>query len=97
MIPQALSRAAADKRLSRLDQYRVLTKLHEWLDWSEARPVKLTALARSTGVHKSEVSRALVVLVSFGYLSRGPNDGRLHTYRLANPPMVGAGTTSKAA
>lgn len=96
MIPQPFSRAAGDRRLNQHD-LRVLVYVYGELDWLEYRSAKLSVVSLATSVNKADVSRAMARLVEFGYLVRGPNDGRLHTFRLANPHEVGVSPTRQAA
>lgn len=87
MLPVAVSRAAADARL-RLTEFRVLLCLYGALDYHEARSIKLGTITREIGIDKGNASRAIGRLIRFGYVCRGPDDGRLRTYRLVNPRVV---------
>ena len=58
------------------------------LSWHEPRPLKMRWLARQVRnrngapMNLGTVSRSLDGLLRLGYLERGPDDGRLHTYIL---------------
>ncbi len=54
----------------------------EHLDYLEYRFVKHRALERELSMRRSSIADAIAVLVSRGYLSVGPRDGRLTSYRL---------------
>ena len=85
MIPTCLVQAARDTSLRGVTLALYIV-LFERLDFIEPRPAKLSALAKQTGVKKSNVSRAFARLIQRGYLTRGPDDGHRKTYRLGVSP-----------
>ena len=85
MIPVCLDHAAADPNVRGC--LAVYIKLFSQLDYLAYRPAKLLPLAHVLGVSDARVSQALTVLVSRGYLARGPDAGQGHTYRLTVSPL----------
>lgn len=84
--PWILVAAASDAELSPA-AVRVYVTLFDLLDCgAETRPVKVAWLVRRTVLGPSAVSTALRQLERRGYLARGPDDGRLRTYRLTVSP-----------
>lgn len=95
MIPAALA-ALGDRRLHRRDLIVYGLSLQE-LDISEHRTMKLTVLAKQTGMRESHVSRSLRRLAQLGYLQRGPLEGNRRTYRLAYSRPLPTVVTSRVA
>lgn len=96
MIPSPLVRAAQDAHV-RGSTLAVYVLLFEYLSAFEPRPAKLLPLSRSLGIKKPAVSKAIRVLLDRGYLSRGPDVGVMHTYRLEFSPKVSPQETIRAA
>jgi hypothetical protein len=55
---------------------------HEHLDTVDFRAVKVIEVEQDLQMNRVTVTRALDRLVEYGYLKRGPRDGRIWTYRL---------------
>lgn len=89
MIPAIVLQALVDRRLDTSHRLVYRAALQS-LSWHQPRPFKVMAIANQVHnrngrpMHRATVTRARARLVEFGYLERGPNDGRLSTYLLRN-------------
>ena len=82
MISPALRDASTDPRL-RGTPLHVLLFLHGILDIGEDRYVKAWFVAQQIGAKRANVSRALQLLVSLGYLRTGKKiEANIRSYRL---------------
>lgn len=102
MLSAVLFRAAKDRRL-RGEALRVLIELHDWCDWAGYRPVKLQALARTLGLPRGNVTRAVTKLKALGYVEEGPFDPtrgqktfRLIVLRVESPEVITRATPHAA-
>jgi len=92
MAPWTAVTAASDAELS-ASSVRAYVALHDALDHGLPRPVKIAWLTRKARVSPAGASAALAQLLARGYLDRGPDDGRLRTYRLTDSPLCDCGGT----
>ena len=67
-----------------LDQMRVLMTLMSRLDFENLIAIDQTQVAKTLGMHKQHVNRAIAALIEKEILLKGPKIGTARTYRL-NP------------
>lgn len=81
MTARVVIEALRDRRLMRRD-LRIYADALECLSFVEAKPYKVIAVARVTGIHVAHVAASLRRLTASGYLERGAKVGQLRTYIL---------------
>ena len=84
---------ARDKSITGVAQ-RVLRELESQLDYKNWIRLALVDIAKNLGVNRSQVSRAIKILVDKGILFRGKKIGHFYTYRF-NPEFCWRGDTRK--
>lgn len=92
VMQYAAAEISPDEELKDVD-FRVLWNLVGRLDWENYLVLNVSALAKELKKSRPTVSNAIRRLTEAGLLVRGPQDGRLVTYRLS--PDVGWKGTHK--